>query len=86
MFDKLSKLFESQPEREFKPRPQGLREKISTPVEQQIQARGKNESIDKGVLIGADPFNRKSDLGSQERIQGKLELLRQLQKELGKHG
>lgn len=40
--------------------------------------------IDKGTLIGYD-YLKKSDIGSEERIQQKMELLKQLQKELGKY-
>lgn len=83
MFDKLKGLFESAPEREFKPRPQGLREKkISAPA-QDIELRSEDGTA-KGVLIGVDPFNRKSNVADDQiRIQGKIELLKQLKKELG---
>ena len=43
-----------------------------------------NRGIDKGTLIGYD-YLKKSNVGSEERIQQKMELLKQLQKELGEY-
>lgn len=83
MFDKLKNLFDNTPEREFVPRAKVLKKENPSPVSKDVEVtRGVSNDIDKGVLIGVDPFNGKSDLSEQTRIQSKIELLRQLQKEL----
>jgi len=85
VFDKLKSMFQAAPEPEFKPLEQ--KEFNREPSDKSSgQKPGNINGIDKSINIGANPFNRKSDVGSEERIQGKLQLLRELQKELGKYG
>lgn len=47
--------------------------------------QGKGTSDDRGVMIGYDYLKRQSDAGKTERIQSKLQLLKQLQRELGQY-
>lgn len=85
MFDKLQKMFDSPPEREFKPRVQGLRAKPnpSQSTQDSMAESAEPKSEGRSVLIGEDPFRGKLDGERDQRIQSKLELLKRLQKELG---
>jgi hypothetical protein len=85
MFDKLSKLFENQPERDFKPRQQGTKAQRIQQVAQHTQIMPESDSPDgKSTLIGKDPFNKKSEIKSMDR-QTKIEQIKQLMEELKKH-
>ena len=84
-------MFEGTPEREFKPREQNRAPRViparsEQAVQQQFQSKGNINGIDKSVSMGVDPFNSKPDDGAEARIQGKLQLLHALRKELGQRG
>jgi hypothetical protein len=88
MLDKLKSLISSEPEREFKPRTQGLRERSPASSEMTASDHGEHKSMEgRGVLIGYDYLKMKgNDQSPEQRIQTKLDLIKQLEKELGIHG
>ena len=88
MFDKLKSLMEGKPEREFKPREQGLKrhtQQITTePGSEQSDSASLRSSAlpEKSVNLGHDQMNKKLDASRQERMNSKMLLLQQLRKEL----
>lgn len=90
MFSKLKDLLTSEPEKEFRPRVQkrpGTHQSRPSSEPQKLESSENSEDADfggKGILIGYDYLKKSGQQDDEQtRIQSKLELIKQLKKELG---
>ena len=88
MFNKLKELLGGTQEQvEFKPRQQGLRSKPPQEVQHRSNSSSPPESSSNvatnDVVIGFDYMDKKLESRRNDRIQSKVQLLKQLQKECG---